>query len=86
MKVRPRDICAAVKFDPEGVLPLPQGVIEIINGGKPEWWWRNGDNYMEKIKPGEWLVTSTHGHTLKYDQHTFEVLYEEIPDAGEGGG
>ena len=86
MKVRSRDVCEAVVFDPERQLPLPAGAIEILRDGKPEWWWRNSDCHMDRIRPGEVLVTSRqHGHTLKYDPEAFAALYEEIPDAGEGG-
>ncbi len=85
--MRSRDTVVAVKFDPEGQLALPEGVVEVVVNGGTEWWWRSRDYQMEKILPGEWLVTSAnHGFTTKLSEDALGRLYEDVPDAGEGGG
>lgn len=88
MKVRSNDIHTAVRFDPESKLAMPTDVNEIVTGGKAEWYWRDRKScMMYQIKPGDWLVTSDRGgYTTLLRDEVFREIYEEIPDAGEGGG
>lgn len=88
MRVRSNDIYTAERFDPQAKLCLPKDVNEILVNGEWEWYWRDAKTcMMYRIKPGDWLVTSDRGgFTVLLPDDQFRQMYEEIPDAGEGGG
>lgn len=77
----------AVRFDP---LDKPDDVEPRMFGKQKSlvvWYWTREEPFgQSSVHPGDWMVTDNYGNRSVVDDETFRMLYEEIPDVGEGGG
>ncbi|HUR53510.1 MAG TPA: hypothetical protein VMZ71_05245 [Gemmataceae bacterium] len=74
------------QFDPDK--PIPEDVVFARRNGNPVYLWRNSTTgTWREIKPGDWIFTSVeYGRRDLVEDDMTRRIYEEIPDAGEGGG
>lgn len=77
----------AVRFDSSNP---PKDVTARIFGNDKSiivWFWSpSGTTYPGKtVNTGQWMLKDQYGNYSVVDDDEFRMLYEEIPDAGEGG-